>query len=113
MTQSRTLEHSFRPNPEEASTVAPPSTSAAAWLWVSIWTSLRYYTIMAPKLKKAELAEPLWLGWRDVYFVGNELHSYADIFKIQWDFNHLEKELEDGKLSEKNVYLFGCTERML
>eukprot|EP00698_Gefionella_okellyi_P019668 TRINITY_DN6065_c0_g1_i1.p1 TRINITY_DN6065_c0_g1~~TRINITY_DN6065_c0_g1_i1.p1 ORF type:complete len:296 (-),score=68.74 TRINITY_DN6065_c0_g1_i1:656-1543(-) len=54
-----------------------------------------------------------WLDWKSVYFVGNDLPSYQDIFKIDWDFSHLKQALDEGTLKEGNVYLFGCTEPQL
>lgn len=56
------------------------------------------------------LHSPQWDGWKKIYFVGTEWSSYPEIFENNWNFDALEKEITDGDLKGKKVYLFGTTE---
>lgn len=59
-----------------------------------------------------EFVESVWRDWQQIFFTGTEWEIYDDIFKNRWNFNHLEKMLAVGELKDKNVILFGATERL-
>ncbi|EKX39371.1 hypothetical protein GUITHDRAFT_143568 [Guillardia theta CCMP2712] len=60
--------------------------------------------------------------WKNVFLCGTELEQLEEIYKIQWDFSHLDKELQITLLGKVGkiccqelqpshmVYLFGSTE---
>lgn len=65
-----------------------------------------------------EMVPNKWEDWKEVYLVGTEWHNYDEAFKVDWDFEHVEKQLSEGdlasdKLVGKHVYLFGSTEPQL
>ncbi|XP_057420317.1 protein HEAT INTOLERANT 4-like [Lotus japonicus] len=52
--------------------------------------------------------------WRQTFPVGTEWDQLDSVYQIKWDFSNLENAFEEGgKLYDKKVYLFGCTEPQL
>lgn len=51
--------------------------------------------------------------WKDVYLAGTEWDQLQLVYKIDWDFDHLDEALNEGDLVEKKVLLFGATEPQL
>ncbi|CAN8075992.1 unnamed protein product [Agarophyton chilense] len=51
--------------------------------------------------------------WKDIYLAGTEWDQINDVYKEDWDFDHLDEALTEGDLQGKTVYLFGGTEPQL
>ncbi|KAI0565158.1 Protein heat intolerant 4 [Gracilaria domingensis] len=51
--------------------------------------------------------------WKDIYLAGTEWDQINDVYKEDWDFDHLDEALTDGDLAGKKIYLFGGTEPQL
>lgn len=68
--------------------------------------------------KKEVIVDRKWQDWKEIYLVGTEWYAYDGVYDIEWDFDHLRKQLaihddyldesedesedEDGEKSEKN-----------
>lgn len=66
------------------------------------------------KEKKEGKDEEPWDDWMEIFLVGTELEGYNDIYDFPWNFDHLRDALlKDGKLgkmADRYIYIFGCTE---
>lgn len=74
--------------------------------------------------KKEVIVDRKWQDWKEIYLVGTEWYAYDGVYDIEWDFDHLRKQLaihddyldesedesededgekaQDGEKSEKN-----------
>lgn len=51
--------------------------------------------------------------WKEVYLAGTEWEQIQLVYSVDWDFDHLDEMLNEGKLTGKKVHLFGATEPQL
>lgn len=51
--------------------------------------------------------------WKEVYLAGTEWDQLQLVYKVDWEFDHLDEALNEGDLVDKKVLLFGATEPQL
>lgn len=59
-------------------------------------------------------AQPVYEDiWKDIYLAGTEWDQLQLVYRVDWDFGHLDEALNEGDLKDKKVFLFGATEPQL
>ena len=43
--------------------------------------------------KKEVIVDRKWQDWKEIYLVGTEWYAYDGVYDIEWDFDHLRKQL--------------------